>query len=293
MAQPLALDHIVIAVNDLDSAITDYRAMGFQVLVGGQHPGRTSHNALIVFADGAYLEIIAWHAPAPEERWYRTLRDHGEGLVDFALLPADTVQALADARARGLDTLTGPLAGGRVRPDGAQLQWQTARHATPDVPFLCGDITPRALRVPEGDVRIHPNGALGVATITVAVHDLSATLARYRALLGAEHAVAPTGDANPAADGTTTATLTVGTLQITLASAVADTQSDAQQTMAVEPTQSPAATHSSTTLRQRLASRGEGPSAVGLHRSAGQPGETLGADTSHGVSLHWATPHRS
>ena len=71
METPLALDHIVIAVHNLEAAIADYRAMGFQVLVGGQHPGRTSHNALIVFADGAYLEIIAWRAPAPEERWYR------------------------------------------------------------------------------------------------------------------------------------------------------------------------------------------------------------------------------
>ncbi|WP_373788558.1 VOC family protein, partial [Delftia acidovorans] len=77
----LPLDHIVIAVQDLEAAVADYRALGFQVAIGGRHPGRTSHNALVVFADGAYLEIIAWTAPAPEERWYRTLRDHGEGLV--------------------------------------------------------------------------------------------------------------------------------------------------------------------------------------------------------------------
>ena len=180
----LPLDHIVIAVHDLESAVADYRALGFQVAIGGRHPGRTSHNALVVFADGAYLEIIAWTAPAPEERWYRTLRDHGEGLVDFALLPQSTSQALAEARGRGLDTLVGPVDGGRVRPDGAQLLWQTARHATPDLPFLCGDVTPRALRVPEGSVREHPNGALGVASLTVAVHDLDASLDRYRALLG-------------------------------------------------------------------------------------------------------------
>src|SRR5256885_378208 len=180
----LPLDHIVIAVQDLEAAVADYRALGFQVAIGGRHPGRTSHNALVVFADGAYLEIIAWTAPAPEERWYRTLRDHGEGLVDFALLPQSTAQALAEARGRGLDTLVGPVDGGRVRPDGAQLLWQTARHATPDLPFLCGDVTPRALRVPEGSVREHPNGALGVASLTVAVHDLDASLDRYRALLG-------------------------------------------------------------------------------------------------------------
>ena len=290
METPLALDHIVIAVHNLEAAIADYRAMGFQVLVGGQHPGRTSHNALIVFADGAYLEIIAWRAPAPEERWYRTLRDHGEGLVDFALLPADTPQALASARARGLDTLTGPLAGGRVRPDGEQLQWQTARHATPDLPFLCGDITPRALRVPEGDARIHPNGALGVATITVAVHDLNATLARYRALLGPATSVVTTGDASAAlADGIHTATLTVGTLQITLQSAIADAPPPA----GAAPPSAPAQAHTAATLRQRLASRGEGPCAVGLLRSPALPPVRLSTGDSHGVSLHWAAPHRS
>ena len=104
----LPLDHIVIAVQDLEAAVADYRALGFQVVIGGRHPGRTSHNALVVFADGAYLEIIAWTAPAPEERWYRTLRDHGEGLVDFALLPGSTSQALAEARGRGWTPWSAP-----------------------------------------------------------------------------------------------------------------------------------------------------------------------------------------
>ena len=63
----LGLDHIVIAVADLDTAIADFRSLGFTVQPGGRHPGRTSHNALIVFADGAYFELIAWTAPAPQE----------------------------------------------------------------------------------------------------------------------------------------------------------------------------------------------------------------------------------
>ncbi len=180
----LGLDHIVIAVADLDTAIADFRSLGFTVQPGGRHPGRTSHNALIVFADGAYFELIAWTAPAPQERWWQVLQRDGEGYVDFALLPGDTQAVLDAARGRGLHTLTGPLEGGRVRPDGAQLQWCTARHDTPDLPFLCGDVTPRALRVPEGEVRTHANGARGVAELGLAVLDLGATVARYRALLG-------------------------------------------------------------------------------------------------------------
>ena len=42
----------------------------------------------------------------------------------------------------------------------------------------------RGLRVPEGEVRRHPNGATGIAGVTVAVADVEASLARYRAFLG-------------------------------------------------------------------------------------------------------------
>jgi len=71
-----------------------------------------------------------------------------------------------------------------MRPDGQRLVWQIGTPPSPELPFLCGDITPRALRVPEGDVRQHANGVLGVASLTVAVGDLDAGLARYAALLG-------------------------------------------------------------------------------------------------------------
>ena len=179
----LALDHVVIAVADLAATIEDYRRLGFTVQVGGDHPGRTSHNALVVFEDGSYLELIAWRAPAPQERWYVHHQTHGDGFVDFALLPDDVGARVASAKSRGL-VLTGPIDGGRVRPDGLVLKWQTARPATQDLPFLCGDVTPRAGRVPEGACRQHANGALGISRVTLAVRDLAASASRYRALLG-------------------------------------------------------------------------------------------------------------
>ena len=178
-----ALDHVVIAVGDLEHAIADYRSLGFTVVPGGRHPGRTSHNALVVFEDGAYIELIAWTAPNDAERWNVAHRAHGDGFMDFALIPEDLPRATAEAKARGLP-LNGPIDGGRVRPDGVELQWQTARQQTFDLPFFCADVTPRSLRVPEGDVRRHANGASGVATVVVAVNDLAVSTARYRAMLG-------------------------------------------------------------------------------------------------------------
>ena len=181
------LDHVVIAAHDLARAVRDYRALGFTVEMGGRHPGRTSHNALVVFEDGAYLELIAWPEPGPAERWYNVLTAHGEGFMDFALIPEDVPRAIDEARARGLP-LNGPIDGGRVRPDGREVRWQTGRQATFDLPFFCGDVTPRELRVPEGDARRHLNGARGVASVTVSVQDVEASRARYRALLGTAEA---------------------------------------------------------------------------------------------------------
>jgi catechol 2,3-dioxygenase-like lactoylglutathione lyase family enzyme len=268
----LRLDHIVIAVSDLAKAVEDYRALGFTVTIGGKHPGRNSHNALVIFADGAYLEIIAWSPPSPGERWYDLLAKHGEGLVDFALLPRDTASAVAAMKARGL-AYNGPIDGGRVRPDGRELKWQTARPETADLPFLCGDVTPREGRVPEGEIRRHANGAAGVASIAVAVRSLEASIARYRALLGADADIG--APAVLAGHGLRVALVRMGESAIVL-----QTPSTGNAA-AGEP---PAAG----ALRERLAAQGEGPCGLALRTTAG--GATPGRIRTHGVPLELVPP---
>lgn len=255
------LDHVVIAVADLAKAVEGYRALGFTVVIGGRHPGRTSHNALVAFEDGSYLELIAWTAPGPAERWYDVHARHGDGLMDFALLPPDTTEAIAEARARGLD-LDGPLDGGRVRPDGTQIRWQTARQSTFDLPFLCGDVTPRALRVPEGAARSHPNGVVGVKSVSVAVHDLDASLARYAALLG-HGAEADGGDPGIVlpASGVRVAFVALQGTRIVLLSPSAGEAGPASRLADI--------------LKERLASRGEGPCAMALRAGPGMPARSL------------------
>jgi hypothetical protein len=134
----------------------------------------------------------------------------------------------------------GPQPGGRVRPDGAKLEWQTGRPLSEDLPFLCGDITPRHLRVAEGDVRNHANGVRGVASLTVAVHDLNVSLARYQALLGSFHDVRPV--ALPGL-GVISATLALGNTAIVLLSSAGTSAGESAAGAA---------------LRRHLATRGEG-----------------------------------
>lgn len=267
-ALALPLDHVVIAVNDLGATIADYQALGFNVLRGGDHPGRPTHNALVVFADGSYFELIAWREPAPADRWWQQLQQHGEGIVDFALLPPGTATTVAAAQARGL-ALSGPHDGGRVRPDGEQLRWQTARPPSHDLPFLCGDLTPRALRVPEGDARVHPNGAIGVASLSIAVHDLPASLGRYRALLGEPPQGAPASHASAAVD------LPHSDVQIGLVRAGASTL------VLSAPRGGEGA------LARHLATRGEGPYALVLARGTGGSAPLLDPALAHGAPLRF------
>jgi catechol 2,3-dioxygenase-like lactoylglutathione lyase family enzyme len=178
-AMIVQLDHLVIAVADLAQAMADYTRLGFTVVAGGEHPGGATHNALVAFADGTYLELLAFLAPNPAHRWW----GRGLGLIDFALLPDDTAAVVAAAKAQGL-ALIGPNTGGRVRPDGVRLIWQTALAPMPGLPFLCGDVTPRSLRLPDPASWHHANGARGIARLTVAVADLAVAAAHYHALLG-------------------------------------------------------------------------------------------------------------
>ena len=187
-----ALDHVVIAVNDLDRAVADYQSLGFTVYPGGVHHGGVSHNALIVFEDGAYFEIIAYRKEAPGNRWWHVLTTAGEGIVDFAVLPENTEQDIQAARGRGLQ-LEGPTPGGRLRLDGVRLDWQIVRPATTDLPFWCGDVTPRSLRVPDGSIRRHANGATGISRVRIVVADIAASREHYRALVGPD-AVNPDKD---------------------------------------------------------------------------------------------------
>jgi catechol 2,3-dioxygenase-like lactoylglutathione lyase family enzyme len=176
------IDHIVIAVPDLEVASKSYTALGFTVVPGGRHPVGT-HNALIAFADGAYIELIAFYQPNSEHKWWQPLQ-RGGGLVDFCMQTDDLLGDTAAFRRAGVD-IDDPSPLSRVRPDGYQLKWVLSipRGSYRGVaPFLIQDETPRAERIP-GQTR-HANGVGGIATVTVAVDDVPRVRGWYAKTLG-------------------------------------------------------------------------------------------------------------
>lgn len=213
MPTSLKIDHIVIMVDDLAAASEDYKNLGFTVMPGGSHADNPSHNALVIFQDGAYLEIIALQPgnSSPRSSRLQKWAEAGPGLVDMALLPQDIEADIIAARARGV-TIEDAQPGGRLRPDGQQVAWKTANLEGAGLPFFCADVTPRSLRVPEGEIREHPNGVTGVADVVIAVADLARSSALYGALLDLE----PQAD-RVSVPGARTTSFSLGSATLTLA----------------------------------------------------------------------------
>jgi hypothetical protein len=231
------LDHVIVMVRDLTRAIDDFGRLGFTVLPGGPHVEEPTHNAIIPFADGTYVEVLSfrkWHiapllrlsgrlglvdvlgavtrqSPLARRYMHHGARPQPEGLVDVVLQVGepDATACIERARTRGL-VLDGPVAVERQRPDGLEVRCQTFVPHSMDLPYLCIDLTPRQNRVPPGVA--HRNGARGISAVDVEAVDVTATLGRYAALLDVTLASrAATGGSVPLGGGSLNVRQAAGT----------------------------------------------------------------------------------
>lgn len=207
------IDHLVILFPKLDDAIETYRKLGFQVLPGGEHPYGT-HNALVTFQDGSYLELIAFKEPDKphDHRWYRFL--DRPGLVDFAVGSENVETELERIRAAGVN-YQDVKPGARRRLDGVQLEWRTlppADDRTGELPFVIDDVTDRGLRVPSGAEAEHENNVTGIRRLVVAVRDLDEAITEYSAVFGSDPTRGEHEDL-----GADTATYAIGSHEVMLA----------------------------------------------------------------------------
>ena len=137
-----AFDHLVLAVPDLEPAIEALaERTGVRATIGGSHPGRGTRNALLSLGTGYYLEIIAPDPAQPESKTGEPaqMAELAQPVLGgWALRSDDLAAELARVRANGLE-VAGPFPGGRDRPDGVKLTWQTAFVSGPlasSMPFL-------------------------------------------------------------------------------------------------------------------------------------------------------------
>jgi len=186
-------DHAVVAVADLDAAIDTYRGLGFDVIFGGRHTGRGSHNAIIRFGLN-YLELIGIHDRALGKRCGGNVNDliafierTGGGLLGFALA-ASNLGAIAADWSSDLAPAPKPVTMERIRPDGFRLEWRLlipggSAWRRP-WPFLIQWDTPDRERLARDGPGHHQNGARGVTGVTIVASSVSRILPLYTQDLG-------------------------------------------------------------------------------------------------------------
>ncbi|KAF8162765.1 glyoxalase-like domain-containing protein [Crassisporium funariophilum] len=184
------LDHLVHLTppGSVETSSKQFRELGFNVLPGGTHAGGLTANALVVLDDGVYLELISFTHPAshyPPGSEERTQRDNHSwaaklpGWIDYAFLGngshQESISAIINQRGRKDDSgvVYGlEQDGGRQRQDGEILKWLISAPEPQQrgiLPFFCGDVTSRQLRVPSEppENTQHPSTARGIAYIRV------------------------------------------------------------------------------------------------------------------------------
>lgn len=182
----LGVDHVVIINDDLAALVTRFERMGFRVTPGGQHPEALTHNALIPFEDGSYIELIAFQGSERRGRRAELLARGGD-MIEYMLTSNAIEIDLAQARRHRLPYGM-PQPGSRVRPDGVEVAWLDGpvTDIGSALPLLIQDVTSRDSRVPAGKARRHPNGATGISRLIIAVTSIDNASLFYQRLLGVD-----------------------------------------------------------------------------------------------------------
>lgn len=135
-----AVDHLVLAVNDLQRGIEWFeQKTGVRPVIGGRHPNRGTQNALVALGNRQYLEILA---PDPQQAGHERAADLLKLTVPRIVLWASATSDIElvgqNARTAKL-AVAGPLDGSRARPDGKLLKWRSlnvAREADKDILYF-------------------------------------------------------------------------------------------------------------------------------------------------------------
>ena len=181
---PRGIDHLVVAVHDLDAARAAYARLGFTLTPPARHPFGTSNS--LVQLDGGFLELLAVADPAaipdPGEGQFsfgafnRAFLESQEGLSMLVLRSSDPEVDRADFAARGL-TVYEPFGFERTArgPDGIErkvafsLTFTSDRRLKQAGFFTCMNHYPENFW--RADYQHHANGATRIAAAVMVARD--------------------------------------------------------------------------------------------------------------------------
>jgi catechol 2,3-dioxygenase-like lactoylglutathione lyase family enzyme len=179
-----AIDHLVLAVKDLEAARETYRRMGFTLTPPAQHPWGTANS--LVQLQGNFLELLAVAEPgkivAAEPGHFsfgafnQAFLKRRQGLSMLVFQSTDAPRDQAEFKARGLETYE-PFGFSRQAklPDGSlkTVAFSLAFVTEPRMPdaafFTCQQHAPEFFWKPE--YQRHANGARAVVEVVMLAND--------------------------------------------------------------------------------------------------------------------------
>jgi len=182
------LDHVVVMVDGIDAAHRQYEKLGFQVQPRGFHTRLGTANHLMIF-DKDYFEILGIVEDTPFNAERREWLKDGGGLANVALATDGADLAFDAFNATGLNP-DAPLFFDRaveVAGKTEHAQFRTVRIPKTNMPvvgfFVCEHLTPQFVYRTEW--ARHPNGARGIAGVTVIAEQPARWIAELEKYFGA------------------------------------------------------------------------------------------------------------
>ena len=183
------LDHVLVGVADLESALATWQGLGFTLTPRGRHIGWGTANYCIMFEQD-YIELLGIVDDSQfVNRLDEFLAAEGEGLLGLAFAADNAEQAYQDLKASNIGVQPAKelkrlleLPDGTVTPEFALVHIDSADTAGLRA-FVCTHLTremvwqPRWLR--------HANGAEAITGIEISVADPQATANRLARLTSA------------------------------------------------------------------------------------------------------------
>jgi len=182
------LDHIIIAVRDLERARMGWTRLGFTLTPRGRHLGQGTANYCIMF-ERDYLELLGFVEADEHGQRLEAFLARREGPMAVAFAPEGPPEAVFEALAAlGLHPSEPRALGRQLELPEATVVPRFSLMTLPpeETPaldcFLCAHLTPELVRRPEW--LAHPNGALGIHSVHLLVEDTAPLLPAYDRLFG-------------------------------------------------------------------------------------------------------------
>jgi catechol 2,3-dioxygenase-like lactoylglutathione lyase family enzyme len=184
-----SVDHIVVAVRDLESAAGTYtRLLGRRVSWRGTHPQLGTANALFKL-ENTYVELLSPVADgALAEHVRARLEQHGEGPAALAFGTDDVDACVATLRDRGLSAANPTSGSGTDDLSHAKREWRSAflppEEARGVSIFVIEHLSPPELLAPAPLRSIEPAAVSAVDHLVIVTSDAEACRELYGDKLG-------------------------------------------------------------------------------------------------------------